>query len=286
MEPNSDIIGYLFNFINILDIIPFSRITKRINNLYNQTNNLVSKQFIDSMAFYLKSIKYIYDQNTKPETYKFFSENFQAINQYCNSIKDNFDEYLKLSNILPSEYFILLKLLCYYKIPTINIIDISIIINSIAEYNKNKNNLIPLFFLKNDGSGLLSCQYAPKKITISTGFYFSYNIGLNNYSACFEDPTEERQDSEMIVKYGLISIYNNLGYWEYPFINISCNKNIILAFGQLLYFVYFDAINFSNKMGNFLGEVETDQKIKKLDELEKYFGFEFGFESGKFKFYL
>lgn len=283
-----DIFYYLFNFINIGDIIYYSWINKHIYSYYNQLKNYPPKLFIEKTKWRLDKLNYLYNQNTKWDTYIIFQKEFESIDFYFNNILNNLSQYRKLLDYLPDEYYILLKLLCYYRIPTINIIDYNIINDSINDFLKNGLNVIPLFYTEDLCACLWGLEFMDNHLKIVSGNYISYNMISKKFSSHIQDISSNSISDDiylvhdyfiMILLYGFTSCYScipedykheiikKLAIPKYYYIDYK--KSLEEAFSSLLYEVYQDAITHPNTKGKYYQQYsENNLPIKQDEQLE------------------
>lgn len=197
-----DIIGKVLNLISIKDVIHFSRVNKLINEVYISTD-CIGKLLIDHHRAQLTKIQLTYDINTKPQTEKKYADKLQYIDYYTTEILANFSHYRTLP--LPDEYYVILEMLCYFKIPTINIVDYQTINRARKNFHHRGNNVIPLFYILDICPGNHDLHYMVGNFTLSSGEYISYSPSADHFNFDVEDPISEYCYDQMTYYYGMIT---------------------------------------------------------------------------------
>ena len=193
-----EIITNIFKWIDITDVIPASRINK-------QFHQLTDKFWINLQQYRLSAIKNLYKINTVPETLAKYSQKLQVGRDYIDTILNDFISYETLP--LPGEYIILLKMLKYHKIPTINIVDYKSIKESWDQSLSGSPNVIPLFYLLDVVPCLHGVKYIEPKLVLDSGRYIAYSPRSKNFVFNIEDPCNEYDRTEMICYYGFSADY-------------------------------------------------------------------------------
>lgn len=204
----SDLISALIPNIHIEDLINFSRVNSKIYNIYNKIN-FKNRIFIELHKFRLKEISYLYLINTYKNRYQI---NYDLTKNNSAKIKKNLNIYKNFG--FPPEYIILLKLLIYYNILTINIVQYEIIQESLTN-NPIHNNLIPLFFIRDISD---RTDYQTDNFKIIMGKYISYDLKTGKFRIDSWDPGYKHSVARIKKYYGLFSIYKS-HTWNCPQVN-------------------------------------------------------------------
>lgn len=219
-----DIVGNIINFIGVLDIISISR----VNRLFKEKSTGPPMDWIKLQRDRLSTLQKLYIANTKPAT--LISLGYMSL-----PTKKKSDIVLYSKFTLPEEYLLILQMLNFYNIPTINVVDYNTIEKSLNRWTKKGDNAIPLFYILDIVPCLGGLRYAESKVTMSSGDYLAY------LPIAVEDPCSDYDRECMSTFYGLSDGP------IHPFLIVNLRgKSISQCWGKLLYNVYIDAVHTAN----------------------------------------
>ena len=233
-----EIITNILKWIDITDVIPVSRTNK-------QFYQVSDKSWINLQQYRLSAIKNLYKINTTPEMLTKYSQKIEVGRDYIDTILNDFIPYETLP--LPGEYIILLKMLKYHKIPTINIVDYKSIKESWDQSLSGSPNVIPLFYLLDVLPCLHGVKYIEPFLILDSGTYIAYSPNTGKFGLNIEDPGNEYDEQEITHHYGLFRHYigGSLNYGGDIRNDIHVNS-LDYCWGIFLLEIYEDACSSAN----------------------------------------